>query len=51
LLQVDSRRQIGSIAAGKNAAIMAVPGDPLADVGALQKVNLVMKGGAGYRRP
>lgn len=41
--------RVGSISAGKLADIIAVPGDPLADITALQRVNFVMKGGAVFR--
>jgi imidazolonepropionase-like amidohydrolase len=37
--------QIGTIEVGKLADIVAVPGDPLKDITALQKVDFVMKGG------
>jgi imidazolonepropionase-like amidohydrolase len=43
--------QIGSIEAGKFADIIAVPGDPLADVSQLEKVDFVMKGGKVYKKP
>ena len=39
----------GSIVAGKEADIIAVPGDPLADITALERVNFVMKGGEIYK--
>ncbi len=42
--------QIGALKSGYLADIIAVPGDPLADIGALQKVSFVMKGGKIYRR-
>ena len=42
--------QVGTLEPGKFADIVAVPGDPLADVGVLQKVNFVMKGGAVYKK-
>jgi imidazolonepropionase-like amidohydrolase len=41
--------QIGSIAKGKFADIVAVPGDPVADITQLHKVNFVMKGGKVIR--
>jgi len=42
LLGVDDR---GAIAPGKLADLIAVPGDPLADVSVFQHVEFVMKGG------
>jgi imidazolonepropionase-like amidohydrolase len=43
--------RVGSIEPGKFADIIAVPGDPLSDIGVLEKVNFVMKGGKVYKRP
>ena len=43
--------QVGTVETGKLADIVAVPGDPLADVNVLQNVNFVMKGGQIFRRP
>ena len=40
------RDQIGSIEKGKYADLVAVSGDPLADITELQRVKFVMKGGA-----
>ncbi|MGI5838342.1 MAG: amidohydrolase family protein [bacterium] len=40
---------VGSIAPGKYADIIAVPGNPLADIKVLQDVRFVMKGGAVIR--
>ena len=37
--------QIGSIEKGKFADLIAVSGDPLADITELQRVKFVMKGG------
>ena len=42
--------QIGALKPGYFADIIAVPGDPLADISVLQKVTFVMKGGAICRR-
>ncbi|MCA1643001.1 MAG: amidohydrolase family protein [Acidobacteria bacterium] len=42
-------KQIGSIEAGKFADIIAVEGDPLADINALQRVRFVMKAGQVYK--
>ena len=43
--------RVGTIEAGKFADIVAVPGDPMADVSVLEKVTFVMKGGVVYKRP
>ena len=42
--------QIGSLEKGYFADIVAVPGDPLSDITALQHVSFVMKGGVIYKR-
>lgn len=42
---------LGTIEAGKLADIVAVPGDPLADVTVMEKVDFVMKGGTIYKKP
>jgi imidazolonepropionase-like amidohydrolase len=47
LLGWDSK--VGSIAAGKFADIVAVPGDPLQDIHATEHVGFVMKGGVIYK--
>ncbi len=39
------QNDIGSLEKGKYADIVAMPGDPVADITELQKVNFVMKGG------
>lgn len=41
--------RIGSIETGKYADLVAVPGDPLADITELQRVRFVMKGGKVIR--
>jgi imidazolonepropionase-like amidohydrolase len=41
---------VGSLEAGKEADIVAVPGNPLADIHATEKVTFVMKGGTIYRK-
>ncbi len=48
-LGIDDR--VGSIAVGKQADLVAVPGDPLADISALQRVSFVMKEGSIYKAP
>jgi imidazolonepropionase-like amidohydrolase len=42
--------QIGALKPGYLADIVAVPGNPLADISVLQKVSFVMKGGVVYRK-
>jgi imidazolonepropionase-like amidohydrolase len=42
-------KDIGTIEVGKYADIIAVSGDPLADVSVLQSVGFVMKGGVVYK--
>jgi imidazolonepropionase-like amidohydrolase len=41
--------KVGEIAAGKYADIIAVHGDPLADISELEDVDFVMKGGVVYK--
>ncbi len=41
--------RVGSIEPGKYADIIAVDGDPLADITTLQRVKFVMKGGTVYK--
>jgi imidazolonepropionase-like amidohydrolase len=48
VLGVDDQ---GVIEAGKRADIIAVPGDPVADIQNVMKVDFVMKDGTVYRRP
>ena len=47
LLNVDD--QLGSIEVGKLADLVAVKGDPLADIALMQKVSFVMKNGVVYK--
>ncbi len=42
---------IGTLEKGKEADIIGVPGDPLADIRATEKVFFVMKGGRIWRQP
>jgi tryptophan 2-monooxygenase len=48
LLQRDD---LGVIAEGKRADLIAMPGDPLTDIEATGRVDFVMKDGVVYRRP
>jgi imidazolonepropionase-like amidohydrolase len=41
----------GSLEAGKQADIVAVPGNPLEDIRVMEQVAFVMKGGKIYKRP
>ncbi len=43
--------EIGTLEKGKEADVVAVPGDPLTDVHATEKVLFVMKGGQVVKRP
>jgi imidazolonepropionase-like amidohydrolase len=42
---------LGTIEAGKLADIVALAGDPLSDISAMEKVDFVMKGGVVVRKP
>src|SRR5947207_4703435 len=48
LLGVDDR--LGTLAEGKIADVVAVPGDPLADITATERVSFVMKDGQVVKR-
>jgi imidazolonepropionase-like amidohydrolase len=43
------RDDLGGLARGKLADIVAMPGDPIADISATAKVDFVMKNGIVYR--
>jgi imidazolonepropionase-like amidohydrolase len=42
--------QIGALKTGYYADVIAVPGDPLNDITALQNVSFVMKGGVAFKK-
>ena len=48
-LDIDDR--LGSVTVGKIADLVAVPGDPLRDIAAMQRVHFVMKDGVVHRSP
>jgi imidazolonepropionase-like amidohydrolase len=48
-LNFDLGKQLGSIEKGKYADIVAVSGDPLADITEMERIKFVMKGGAVFR--
>lgn len=48
-LNFDLGKQVGSIEKGKYADIVAVSGDPLADIAEMERVKFVMKGGVIFR--
>jgi imidazolonepropionase-like amidohydrolase len=43
-------KDLGTVEAGKIADLVAVPGDPLADIRLMAKVSFVMKGGVVQAR-
>ncbi|MBI2681862.1 MAG: amidohydrolase family protein [Acidobacteriales bacterium] len=47
---IDRGKSVGTLEAGKFADIIAVTGDPLKDVTALEKVDFVMKSGTVYKQ-
>jgi imidazolonepropionase-like amidohydrolase len=49
VLHVDDR--LGTVRSGMVADLVAVAGDPIADVTSLRRVQFVMKAGVVYRRP
>jgi imidazolonepropionase-like amidohydrolase len=49
LLGVDA--QVGSLEKGKQADVIAVPGNPLEDIHVTERVSFVMKDGAVVKRP
>jgi len=48
---LDMSDRVGTIEAGKFADIVAVPGNPLNDITAMQRVGFVMKDGRIYKQP
>jgi imidazolonepropionase-like amidohydrolase len=48
-LEIDD--QVGSIAVGKLAELVGVPGNPLEDISVMQRVVFVMKDDAVHKAP
>ena len=48
-LNFDLGKQVGSVEKGKFADLIAVAGDPLADITEMERVRFVMKGGVVFR--
>jgi imidazolonepropionase-like amidohydrolase len=48
-LELDDK--VGSIAVGKLGELVGVPGNPLEDIGAMQRVVFVMKDDTVYKAP
>jgi len=42
---------VGTLTSGKWADVVAVPGDPIADIKAMEKPVFVMKNGVVYKTP
>jgi imidazolonepropionase-like amidohydrolase len=47
---IHLENRIGTVEAGKYADLVAVPGNPLTDITATERVGFVMKGGVIYRQ-
>ena len=47
---IGDKQDIGSLQQGRYADLVAVDGDPLADITILEHVQFVMKGGDVYKR-
>ncbi len=48
---LDWQGKIGALKRGYDADVIAVPGNPLEDIGAVEHVAFVMKGGVVYKQP
>jgi imidazolonepropionase-like amidohydrolase len=47
---LEMEKDLGTVEAGKFADLVAVPGDPLADISLMTKVSFVMKAGKVYKQ-
>jgi imidazolonepropionase-like amidohydrolase len=48
-LNFELAKEVGSVEKGKFADLIAVSGDPLADIAEMERVKFVMKGGVIFR--
>lgn len=48
---MGTQDKVGTVEPGKLADIVAVHGDPLADITLLERIDFVMKGGVVYKKP
>jgi imidazolonepropionase-like amidohydrolase len=47
---IEMEKDLGTVESGKIADLVAVPGDPLADISLMTKVSFVMKAGKVYKQ-
>ena len=47
---IGIEKDLGTVEAGKIADLVAVPGDPLADIKLMTQVSFVMKAGTVYKQ-
>ena len=47
---VSLEKELGTVEAGKLADLVAVPGDPIADINLMTRVSFVMKAGVVHQR-
>jgi hypothetical protein len=47
---IGMEKELGSVEVGKLADLVAVPGDPIADIALMAKVSFVMKGGVVHKQ-
>jgi len=48
---MDLSDDVGAVAPGRYGDLIAVRGDPLADITALETIEVVIKGGLIFKRP
>jgi imidazolonepropionase-like amidohydrolase len=47
---LHKQNELGQVAVGRRADVIAVPGNPLEDITLMQKVGFVMKDGVVYKQ-